>query len=203
MPPDTYHLVLRNTIEAYLEHGLEAGRRALAPIAGEIWPGLPPSEGPSQPRRPRQGPRGKRSFSAARSAATLERDHFRCRYCGCEIIPKPIAVLTSTLYPEELPFHPAYRGGCMHPLYWTRVAEADHLVPGSDGGAWEDPTNHVTACVVCNTRKGDLTLQELGWTLKEPKPGWDGITGLYRRLWLGAGQPSNMQHHVWLKQFGR
>jgi hypothetical protein len=33
-------------------------------------------------------------------------------------------------------------------------------------------------------RKGDLRLEEIGWTLIEPAdPGWMGLTDLYFRLW--------------------
>jgi len=43
----------------------------------------------------------------------------------------------------------------------------DHVHPRSRGGrhAWE---NVVAACAPCNHRKGDRTLQELGWTLRCP-----------------------------------
>jgi 5-methylcytosine-specific restriction endonuclease McrA len=47
------------------------------------------------------------------------------------------------------------------------AATVDHVVPRSRGGAhtW---TNVIAACAQCNARKGDRTLQELGWHLKRP-----------------------------------
>ena len=201
-PTDQYPFILREAAEAYLAEGLESGRLVLSPIAAEIWRGLPPQS--VRPRSKLDNPHtavGRRSFSASRSAATFRRDHFRCRYCGIEIVPKPIALLMHSLYPTELPFHEHYKAGCMHPLFWLRVAEADHLVAGSVGGAWTDPANHVTACVCCNTRKGNASLEELGWVLREPAPGWDGLVPLYHRVWDRANRPRRDFHLRWLRAF--
>jgi 5-methylcytosine-specific restriction endonuclease McrA len=199
-PSDNYPFILRKAAEAYLADGLESGRMVLLPIAMEVWPGMPPG---SVHRRPHvedtQRATGRRAFSLHRSAATFRRDYFRCRYCGAEIIPKPIAVLMHWLYPRELPFHPNYKAGCMHPLFWTRVAEADHLVAGSVGGAWTDPDNHVTACVCCNTRKGNASIEEIGWKLMDPTPGWDGLVPIYQRIWEHAGRPEPTFHQRWLR----
>ena len=202
MGSDNYHLILRETAVAYLAEGIEAGRLKLAPIAAEIWPGMPPGT-PRLGRVERPVPsEGRRTFSASRSGATFRRDHFRCRYCDVAIIPKPIAVLLHQLYPTELPFHEHYKGGYMHPLFWTRVGEADHLVAGSVGGGWTDPDNHVTACVCCNTRKGNASLAELGWTLTEPTAGWDGLVPLYAPIWERADRPRPEFHVRWLRALG-
>jgi 5-methylcytosine-specific restriction endonuclease McrA len=200
-PTDQYPFILRDAAEAFLNEGLEAGRLALVPIAREIWPGLPRGEKRVRTSTPREPSVGQRTFSPKRSAATFLRDGFRCRYCAGEIIPKPIALLMHSLYSAELPFHPNYKAGYIHPLFWTRVAEADHLVAGSSGGAWTDPANHVTACVLCNTKKRALSLQDLGWTLRTPAPGWDGLVSLYPRLWKRAGQPRPEFHAPWLEVF--
>lgn len=62
----------------------------------------------------------------------------------------------------------AYCGG--------HATTVDHVQPRSRGGkdAWE---NLVACCLPCNNRKGDRTLESLGWTLgfepKEPRgPAW-------------------------------
>jgi len=52
--------------------------------------------------------------------------------------------------------------------YCGRRAETiDHVIPRSRGGqhAWE---NCVASCTVCNHRKADRLLEELGWTLPVP-----------------------------------
>ncbi len=201
-PTDNYHTALREAAEAFLLEGLEAGRLVLVPIAGHIWPGLPSGAiMRAKQITPTKIKVGKRSFSAERSAKTFLRDKFRCRYCGCEIIPKPIAILMSGLYSQELPFHPNYKSGFVHSLYWTRVAEADHLVAGSVGGDWNDPDNHVTACVVCNTRKGNCSIEDIGWELITPVDGWDGLTSLYSPILEQLGRSKDKYHLPWLRVF--
>ena len=52
--------------------------------------------------------------------------------------------------------------------YCGRKAETiDHVIPRSRGGqhAWE---NCVASCTICNHRKADRLLEELGWTLAVP-----------------------------------
>ena len=52
--------------------------------------------------------------------------------------------------------------------YCGRRAETiDHVIPRSRGGqhAWE---NCVASCTICNHRKADRMLEELGWTLAVP-----------------------------------
>jgi 5-methylcytosine-specific restriction endonuclease McrA len=48
-----------------------------------------------------------------------------------------------------------------------RADTIDHVIPRSRGGthSWE---NCVAACRVCNSRKADRLLGELGWTLDTP-----------------------------------
>ena len=52
--------------------------------------------------------------------------------------------------------------------YCSRRAETiDHVIPRSRGGqhVWE---NCVASCTICNHRKADRLLEELGWTLAVP-----------------------------------
>lgn len=44
--------------------------------------------------------------------------------------------------------------------------ECDHVVPIARGGG-SDIANLATACKPCNRKKRDMTLEELGWTLRE------------------------------------
>lgn len=47
----------------------------------------------------------------------------------------------------------------------------DHVHPASKGGGWEWE-NLVTCCFSCNSKKGDKTLEQLGWKLRnQPKVG--------------------------------
>ena len=198
---DQYHSVLQAAAIACLEHGVASGRAVLGSISGEIWGGLPPMALP--PERRGTGSKG-RSFAARRSAEVYRRDGFQCRYCGRCVMPRPIAELMATLFPEDLAFHTHYKSGCVHPVFWTRVAEADHIFPGSLGGDWDDPMNHATACVACNVRKSNYTLEDLGWQLVAGgrDAGWDGMVALYPKLWRVAGHPRTNHHRKWLRAFG-
>jgi hypothetical protein len=202
-PDDIYHVVLRQAAEVFLKDGVEAGRKVLDSIAGEVWvKSLSAAPRRGTARVQRSVGDGSRAVTTAHRAATLVRDHFRCRYCGTEVLPKSVAFLMSSIYPVELPFHAHYKRGEIHPLYWTRVAELDHLVPGSRSQEWLNPANHVTACVACNTIKGDRTPSELGWeVLPRATSDWDGMVGLYGKIWVEADRPGGMPHSEWLKCF--
>eukprot|EP00891_Asterochloris_glomerata_P005316 jgi/Astpho2/5316/Aster-x0248 len=54
----------------------------------------------------------------------------------------------------------------------------DHVVPASKGGAWAWD-NLVTACETCNSQKGNSSLKQMGWKLKqipkEPTPWQVGV----------------------------
>jgi hypothetical protein len=113
-------------------------------------------------------------------------------------MPSPLLMLVSSLYPKEFPFHPNWRRGEIHPAFWTRGAESDHLVPVAAGGDPDALDNRVTACAVCNTRKADHLLEELDWVLKDAVAlDWDGLIGFYRPMWERVGRPSGL-HSLWI-----
>ena len=59
-------------------------------------------------------------------------------------------------------------------------------------------SNLVTACWGCNRRKGDLRLEEIGWSLIKPAdPHWKGLTDLYFPLWQAAGEPELGEDERW------
>lgn len=84
-----------------------------------------------------------------------------------------------------------------------RAATVDHVKPVTLGGesTWE---NLVTACQACNTGKSNYTLDELGWRLDGPaRPGWDGLTGSYQKLWELSGKRNERLHRDWMRQLAR
>lgn len=93
-------------------------------------------------------PRHEVSFSRKN---IFERDKYSCQYCG----KKPKDKRSALKWMEE------------------NVLNLDHVVPRSRGGktTW---TNIVSACYICNTKKGDKLLKELGWKLrkKPTQPEW-------------------------------
>lgn len=182
---DDYPEILRVVVDSVLREGVAAGEKALGQIA------YPPRE---IPRRP--------NLSRSVSARIYVRDRFHCRYCGRRVIPTVIMELLGGLYPESFPFHPGWKGGLTHPAILSRSPVVDHVEPGSGGGAWSDEANLVTACWPCNAAKANLSLDQIGWSVRQiPATDWDGLTSSYSALWRAAGEPKPALHQAWLNAF--
>lgn len=110
-------------------------------------------------------------------AKIYARDHYQCRYCGERVILTAAMRLISRLYPIQFPYHPNWKADSTHPAFVSRSATLDHVKPIVGGGDPIAPDNLVTACWNCNRRKGDLDLEEIGWSLVEPRDkDWRGLT---------------------------
>jgi 5-methylcytosine-specific restriction endonuclease McrA len=135
-------------------------------------------------------------------ATIYKRDRFRCRYCGCRVIPTQVMRLISHFFPEDFPYHPNWKGGETHPAIVARSATLDHVVPWRAGGT-NYPENLACACWICNRTKGDLLLDQLGWRLLpvSDNADWDGLTRYYRPLWELAGRPATGDHPFWVRLF--
>lgn len=74
-----------------------------------------------------------------------------------------------------------YRYRCCYcgRTFRTQELNLDHVIPRSKGGA-SDWSNVVTACIACNTRKGDRLPDEAGMRLLAvpSKPKWHGMRSL-------------------------
>ena len=124
--------------------------------------------------------------------AVHRRDCWTCRYCGTRTIAQPVLRFLSEIYPDDFPQHPNWKAGQVHPAYLLLTTSLDHIDPGGRGGSWLDQDNLVTACWPCNTGKGDLRLDEVGWKLldaPEVQSEWDGLSGATEALWERAGRP--------------
>jgi hypothetical protein len=111
--------------------------------------------------------------------------------------------LLGVIFPEHFPYNSNWKGGLTHPAVVACSQVIDHVEPGSHGGAWADESNMVIACWPCNSRKGDLTLEQLQWKLRPiDQSSWDGLTKPYRLLWTIAGQPTAEAHRAWLRALG-
>ena len=172
-PDDPYPDTLHRIIDARIAGDEVTALKALAGIRFE--PRL---------RRPERWP------SRTVIAKIYARDNYHCRYCGERVILTPVMRLVSRLYPKQFPYHPNWKADSTHPAFVSRSATLDHVVPIADEGDPVDPANLVTACWGCNRRKGDLRLDEIGWSLVEPADKtWKGLTELFFPLWEVAGQP--------------
>jgi len=136
------------------------------------------------PRRPERWP----AISVV--ARVYSRDQYQCRYCGERTILPPVMRLLARLFPDEFPMHPNWKAELTHPAFVSRSTTLDHVAPIAGGGDPVAEENLVTACWGCNRRKGDLTLVELGWTLRAPADlEWRGLTEYYEPACIAAGRP--------------
>ncbi len=149
----------------------------------------------------------RRSPSPHMVVAVLRRDHFTCRYCGGQLVPTPVLRAVSLVWPDEIPWNKNWRADSTHPIHVTRSASIDHVSPHAHGGLDDTLDNLATACWACNTSKGEFTLEQLGWVLREPPhDDWDGLVSFYPVLWQAAiekATDANRKYHVgWMRAFG-
>lgn len=171
---DPYPDVLERTLRRVVAGDFDGGRAVLDEIRVE-----------PAPKRVERWP------ATSVIARIYERDAYQCRYCGEKTILTPVMRLLSRLFPEQFPMHSNWKADQTHPAFVSRSATLDHVVPIAGGGDPVAEDNLVTACWGCNRRKGDLTLEELGWLLRAPiNPTWRGLTELYEPAWIAAGRPA-------------
>ncbi len=114
-----------------------------------------------------------------------KRDHYRCRYCSCRVIPNVVLKLFSTVIGSAL-FGIGGKRVERHGAAVAFHACADHVIPHCLGGR-TNPENLVTACWACNFAKANYTLQEIGLDdpfQREPQAlgDWDGLMSLVPQL---------------------
>jgi 5-methylcytosine-specific restriction endonuclease McrA len=148
----------------------------------------------------------RKGVAQATQLRVFRRDSFTCRYCRQRTLFLPTVRLLSEGFPQHLPVDPAWKLDHTHPVYWTLIASADHVVPAIRGGDCSEE-NLVNSCWRCNDIKRAWSLQELRWTLLEPpeERDWDGLSGAYPRLCASVsdsqGQPlaESSYHRGWLR----
>jgi 5-methylcytosine-specific restriction endonuclease McrA len=193
-PDDDFPSQLSAVAEAMLTSGPDAARRALLPIAMK-----------------RIEVRKRPTLPPAVVARIFRRDSFTCRYCGGATIPPPVLRVVSSLFPDLFPYHKNWKADSTHPAYLSRASTCDHVLPGARPESrqhledpWTQEENLLTACWLCNMRKADLSLKQLGWTVKPPATTeWDGLTAMYEALWNAAEKPDPNYHRPWLAAFSR
>ncbi|WP_394551810.1 HNH endonuclease [Agromyces sp. MMS24-JH15] len=203
---------------AAVASGLAASQSSLAaerlqPIAGRIWHGRlsrPRSkDGASTDGAPRGiAMRGReRDVTPRKRAEVFIRDGFCCAYCGGRVIPLPVLVAISDVFPEGLPYHAYYKSGHIHPAFWFVAPEVDHVLAHASGGTGE-LENLATLHSACNAMKADVPITDLPPVERAKRvDGWDGLLSLYPGV-VAAGETYGTRHHAaryhtdWLRYFG-
>lgn len=121
-----------------------------------------------------------RNIAPAIRSAVLQRDGYRCRYCGIPVVHADIRKLAHRLYPDAVPWEP-YDVTKQHSGFACLWLQFDHVVPHSHGGR-SSPDNVVISCALCNFGKDKFTLRQLNLAdpcLTPPVPSaWDGLERL-------------------------
>ena len=114
------------------------------------------------------------------------RDGWRCRFCGCRVVPNDARDKMRALLPGAIRLGPLARD--YHAAFLALNAVPDHLTPRAAGGG-NDLDNLVTACWPCNNGRGAYSLEEMGLIDPRSRPliadrdEWDGL----RLMMSGAG----------------
>jgi len=121
-----------------------------------------------------------RNISPQIRSDVLQRDGYRCRYCGIPVIHADIRKLAHRLYPNAVPWE-AYDVPKQHAGFACFWLQFDHVIPHSHGGR-SSLDNVVISCALCNFGKDKYTLRQLN--LVDPRltppvaSAWDGLERL-------------------------
>jgi hypothetical protein len=133
--------------------------------------------------------------------AVFRNDGFNCEYCGHKTVLVPLLRTIAECFEvmgQKLLFsyHPHWKYSETHYAFWRDSASCDHIVPVTSGGRTV-AANLVTACSMCNLRKGNSAGFE---PFDGPRRPWGGLTELYpglvRQRW-GSSLPGH--HRAWMR----
>ncbi len=109
----------------------------------------------------------------------IERDGYRCRFCGVPVIPVDVRIKLVELYPNAVQW--GRKNIDQHAGLQALWLQYDHVVPHASGGT-NDLSNLVITCAPCNYGKDSYCIEDLGLTdprSRSPIPTpWDGLTRL-------------------------
>lgn len=113
-------------------------------------------------------------------AVVLERDGYRCRYCGIPVVHADIRKIAAKLYPASVGWD-SRDPSKQHAGFQCLWLQFDHVEPHSHGGR-SSVENVVISCALCNFGKDRFTLLQLHVEdprLREPEHiGYDGLERL-------------------------
>ena len=125
-----------------------------------------------------------RIIAPAIRSAVLQRDGYRCRYCGIPVVHVDIRKLAHGLYPEAVPWEP-YDVTKQHAGFACLWLQFDHVAPHSHGGR-SSLDNVVISCALCNYGKFNYTLRQLDVADPRLTPpvlsAWDGLERFRTRV---------------------
>lgn len=125
--------------------------------------------------------RTKRDIPTAMRRAVVERDGWRCRFCGLRLLARDFIVGLNARCPDAFPW--GVPDAARHAFGLVCLYTPDHVVPWWNGGG-NELDNLVASCGTCNYQKGSCSLEELDLEDPRTRPaevdGWDGYAGALR-----------------------
>jgi len=118
----------------------------------------------------------RRDATADQKRELIQRDGYRCRFCGIPVIRVEIRKAMHRDYPEALPW--GDKNAEQHAAFQCLWLQFDHVLPHSRGGR-TDFDNLVITCGPCNFGRSERTLEEVGVIDPRTRPvsriEWDGL----------------------------
>jgi HNH endonuclease len=184
-------LILQRAVEMLLDHDRDRARATLRQLSTPDRMRAGSFAISSEVGKPIKGTRPN-CFEAVR---VFEADGWRCRYCEYLLVVPGVIELIGVLCAREFPFKNHHMAkATTHPAAEGVYPNVDHFRAVSIGGTGEG-SNLVTACTLCNERKGNRA----GWPLLPRRAGdWTGLTERYRGVLALADVPPRQFHRDWL-----
>src|SRR5688572_2136810 len=70
-----------------------------------------------------------RRASLSYAVRLFTRDVYVDPYTGDRLVVPGVLRLLSALFPDEIPYHPNWKAGLTHPIYWVLQPTIDHVIP--------------------------------------------------------------------------
>lgn len=124
--------------------------------------------------------RESRSYTVKEMMEQFFRDGFIDRYTGEKLVNPGMLRVMSAKIPDEFPYQAHWKTDECHMAYWDFQPTVDHIYPIALGGK-DEPSNWASTSMLNNSAKSNFTLEQLGWTLKDPGniKDWDGLSELF------------------------
>lgn len=149
------------TLEAVMAHLSENEEQKASDLVSAQYPFVVPLK--------------RRGISVLDRMRVFLRDGVIDRYGGLKLFLPPVLEVIALEIPEVFPSTRNGKASETHIAFWELYPAIDHLVPLARGGA-DESSNWITTSSTMNARKGNHTLEDLGWALLDPGSleDWDG-----------------------------
>jgi hypothetical protein len=191
-----YRILCRALQESRTEDAIEAVK---------LIPGRLPLQPIEHPKKAEAIPIKRKGIKPGLQLAVFRKDGFNCEYCGRKTVLVPLLRVIAECFERMeqkslFTYDPHWMCPPTHYAFWRDSASCDHVVPVTSSGPTE-AANLVTACFMCNLRKGNSAGFKSFGGLRRP---WDGLAGIYPDLVRKRWDTAIPSHHTaWITAIER